>query len=242
MPFGSTSYICQINADAFHLAKQRVRSHAVQSRRLPLRNALLQRRYKSGVFVASAGHSQDLPIKSAQQLRLWTAVDATATIGSIAGALAFFVTSEALLAGIPVILPLLAWYADRRKESLQVEVYNPPDSVAHGRLQVHGTVVHSQYSADQMQPHALQHPAFAAVQCVQNVKLFKLTVDNAGCNSAGSINLAGAEHVSQCSIRQDSKCSAAATKGLTAAAGHGEAYQKHRGKAERSRRLCPDCR
>ena len=147
MLFGAGSRVCKVNASSFHLAKQRVRSHAVQSHRLPLHNALLQRRYRTRVFVAGAGHSQNLPIKSTQ-LRLWTAVDAIATIGSIAGALAFLITSEALLAGIPVVLPLLAWYADRRKESLQVEVYNPPNLVACGRLQVHGVVMHSQCSAD----------------------------------------------------------------------------------------------
>ena len=57
-----------------------------------------------------------------RQLTLWTAVDAAATIGSIAGAVAFLITSEAVLAGIPVVLPLVAWYAGRQKEGLQVEV------------------------------------------------------------------------------------------------------------------------
>ena len=57
-----------------------------------------------------------------RQLELWTAVDAAATIGSIVGALAFFITSEAVLASIPVILPLVAWYAGRQKEGLQVKV------------------------------------------------------------------------------------------------------------------------
>ena len=49
-------------------------------------------------------------------------LDATATIGSIIGALAFVITSEAMLAGIVAVLPLVAWYAGRQKEHLQIEV------------------------------------------------------------------------------------------------------------------------
>ncbi|KAL3147608.1 hypothetical protein ABBQ38_014660 [Trebouxia sp. C0009 RCD-2024] len=74
------------------------------------------------VVRASGGKQVDhAAVKPFRQLGLWTAIDAAATLGSIAGALAFIITSEAVLAGIPVILPLVAWYAGRQKEGLQVE-------------------------------------------------------------------------------------------------------------------------
>lgn len=77
--------------------------------------------------VASASDGKQVDhatVGPVRQLELWTAVDAAATIGSIIGALAFFITSEAILASIPVILPLVAWYAGRQKEGLQVKVSN----------------------------------------------------------------------------------------------------------------------
>lgn len=85
----------------------------------------MQRQLKpAGVSIRA---SNDKPVghatvKPSRQLGLWTAIDAAATIGSIAGALAFIITSEAALASIPVVLPLVAWYAGRQKEGLQVEV------------------------------------------------------------------------------------------------------------------------
>ena len=89
------------------------------------RNSTIQRQLKPArVFVRASDSKQvdPAPVKPSKQLGLWTAIDAAATIGSIAGALAFIATSEAALAGIPVILPLVAWYAGRQKEGLQVEV------------------------------------------------------------------------------------------------------------------------
>lgn len=50
------------------------------------------------------------------------AIDVAATVGSVAGAVAFLITSEAVLAGIPILLPLVGWYAGRQKEGLQIEV------------------------------------------------------------------------------------------------------------------------
>jgi len=58
----------------------------------------------------------------AWQERLWGAVDIGATLGSIGGAVAFILTQEALLVGLPVVLPLLALYASRRHEQLRLEV------------------------------------------------------------------------------------------------------------------------
>ena len=53
---------------------------------------------------------------------LWTAVDLTATLGSVGGAIAFVLTQEAILVGLPVVLPLLALYASRRREKAVLEV------------------------------------------------------------------------------------------------------------------------
>ena len=53
---------------------------------------------------------------------LWTAVDLTATLGSIGGAVAFVLTQEAMLVGLPVVLPLLALYASRKREKAILEV------------------------------------------------------------------------------------------------------------------------
>ncbi len=56
------------------------------------------------------------------KLLLWSTLDVTATLGSIGGAVAFILTQEAMLIGLPVILPLLALYASRRRESIKVQV------------------------------------------------------------------------------------------------------------------------
>ena len=53
---------------------------------------------------------------------LWTAVDLTATLGSVGGAIAFVLTQEAILVGLPVVLPLLALYASRKREKAVLEV------------------------------------------------------------------------------------------------------------------------
>jgi hypothetical protein len=53
--------------------------------------------------------------------RLWDALDVGATLGSIGGAVAFVLTQEALLVGLPVVLPLLALFASRRREALRLE-------------------------------------------------------------------------------------------------------------------------
>lgn len=53
---------------------------------------------------------------------LWTAIDLTATLGSVGGAIAFVLTQEAMLVGLPVVLPLLALYASRKREKAVLEV------------------------------------------------------------------------------------------------------------------------
>lgn len=85
----------------------------------------MRRQLRSSGTVVSASDSKQADhaaVGPSRQLGLWTAVDAAATVGSIVGALAFFITSEAVIASVPVILPLVAWYAGRQKEGLQVEV------------------------------------------------------------------------------------------------------------------------
>ena len=64
------------------------------------------------------------PVKPSRQLSLWTALDVGATIGSLGSALACILTAEAALAGVPIALLLVAWYAGRQKERLHVEVSN----------------------------------------------------------------------------------------------------------------------
>lgn len=59
---------------------------------------------------------------SGWQQRLWGAVDVGATLGAVGGAVAFVLTQEALLVGLPVVLPLLALYASRRHAQLRLEV------------------------------------------------------------------------------------------------------------------------
>ncbi|DBB01005.1 hypothetical protein WJX77_011002 [Trebouxia sp. C0004] len=120
----STPCFYQANTDAVQPAKQRQRPYSARCFATRWRRTAVQPRGNGPSSIASraSGRSQDSPVKSAEQLGLWTAIDAAATLGSIAGALAFIITSEALLAGIPVVLPLVAWYAGRQKENLQIEV------------------------------------------------------------------------------------------------------------------------
>ncbi|KAL0033584.1 hypothetical protein WJX79_005150 [Trebouxia sp. C0005] len=119
----STPRCHQAIPDAVHSAKQRKRPNSAQCFAPRWRKITIQPRGNGLFSIASraSGRSQDSPLKSAQQLGLWTAIDAAATLGSIAGALAFIITSEALLAGIPIVLPLVAWYAGRQKANLQIE-------------------------------------------------------------------------------------------------------------------------
>ena len=89
------------------------------------RSVTLRRQHASARTIASASDGKQVEhaaVGPFGQLELWTGIDAAATIGSIVGAIAFFVTSEAVLASIPVILPIVAWYAGRQKEGLQVKV------------------------------------------------------------------------------------------------------------------------
>jgi len=131
----STPRFYQVNADAVHSAKQRKRPNSARCFATRWRKIAVQPRGNGPSSIASraSGRSQDWPVRSAQQLGLWTAIDAAATLGSIAGALAFIVTSEALLAGIPIVLPLVAWYAGRQKEHLQTEVGSSMYQLAHCR-------------------------------------------------------------------------------------------------------------
>lgn len=59
--------------------------------------------------------------------RLWATVDVTATLGSVCGAVAFIILEEAWLMGLPVILPLIALFANRQREkvSLQASLGSP---------------------------------------------------------------------------------------------------------------------
>ena len=124
MFISSTPRLYQATADAVHSAKQRKRPASARCFATRWRKIVVQPRGNGPSSIASraSGRSQDSPVKSAQQLGLWTAIDAAATLGSIAGALAFIITSEALLVGIPVVLPLVAWYAGRQQQNLQIEV------------------------------------------------------------------------------------------------------------------------
>ena len=134
----STPRFYQADADAVHSVQQRKRPNSARCLATRWRKISVQPRGNKPSSIASraSGRSQDSPVKSAQQLGLWTAVDAAATLGSIAGALAFIITSEALLAGIPVLLPLVAWYAGRQKENLQIEVGSSIHQLAHCRQHV----------------------------------------------------------------------------------------------------------
>ena len=121
----SSSRAYQVNLVTFGVTKQRIRQCIVHYPRRRLDTRLHRRIARPLLAVSRAsasGPADNLPIKSSGQLGLWTAIDAAATIGSIVGALAFIVTSEAILVGIPVVLPLVAWYAGRQKEGLQIEV------------------------------------------------------------------------------------------------------------------------
>lgn len=48
----------------------------------------------------------------------WTAVDASAWLGTVGASVAFVLTQEAMLVAAPIALPLLALYASRQRERL----------------------------------------------------------------------------------------------------------------------------
>ena len=92
-----------------------------------------RRRYYGGCRIATCAAAA--PSIASQQdasgrgggwkLGLWTALDVTATLGSVGGAVAFILTQEALLVGLPIVLPLLALYASRQREAAALEVRSP---------------------------------------------------------------------------------------------------------------------
>lgn len=53
--------------------------------------------------------------------RLWATIDVTATLGSVCGAVAFIILEEAWLMGLPVILPLIALFANRQREKVSLQ-------------------------------------------------------------------------------------------------------------------------
>lgn len=55
------------------------------------------------------------------QETIWTALDVGATLGAVGGAVAFVLTEEVILVGLPVILPLVAFFASRQRERLRLE-------------------------------------------------------------------------------------------------------------------------
>ena len=56
------------------------------------------------------------------QERAWSALNSGACLASVAGAVGFFLTSEALLLGIPVALPLISLVASKQQQKLRAEV------------------------------------------------------------------------------------------------------------------------
>ena len=56
------------------------------------------------------------------QERAWSALNSGACLASVAGAVGFFLTSEALLLGLPVSLPLVALVAGKQQQKLRAEV------------------------------------------------------------------------------------------------------------------------
>lgn len=73
------------------------------------------------VCCALRSHNSAVASKKWQE-RLWSAVNFGACLASAAGAVAFFLTSEALLLGLPTALPLIALLASKQREKLQAEV------------------------------------------------------------------------------------------------------------------------
>ena len=84
----------------------------------PRYNNVRRRRERTTLRVAAQSEQNGRDWKQG----LWTAVDLTATLGSVGGAIAFVLTQEAILVGLPVVLPLLALYASRKREKAVLEV------------------------------------------------------------------------------------------------------------------------
>lgn len=115
---------CRLHITLARTARVRCLRKIGSTHPLRHRSATLRRQLNLAGPIASASDGKQVAhtaVRPFSQLGMWTALDAAATIGSIVGALAFFITSEAVLASIPVILPLVAWYAGRQKEGLQVK-------------------------------------------------------------------------------------------------------------------------
>ena len=85
------------------------------------RNRAQARRFPCIASAASSGEGS-AGNRHGWKLGLWTALDVTATLGSVGAAVAFVLTQELLLVGFPVVLPLVALYASRQRESALVEV------------------------------------------------------------------------------------------------------------------------
>ena len=60
--------------------------------------------------------------RNAQRAKLWDLLDIGASLGAVSAAIAFVFTAEVMLAGMPVVLPLVAMYASRQRQRLQAEV------------------------------------------------------------------------------------------------------------------------
>jgi hypothetical protein len=55
----------------------------------------------------------------------WNTVDVLSSLGAVGAGIAFVMTQEALLIGGPIVLPLVALYASRRREAALLEVQTP---------------------------------------------------------------------------------------------------------------------
>lgn len=205
---------------------------------LPYRNVSVQRQLTAArVVVRASGKEMDhAAVKPFRQLGLWTAIDAAATIGSIAGALAFITTSEAVLAGIPVILPLVAWYAGRQKEGLQVEVSTSLFACCCKRrycimLGISRQVLAVDTSSICMAMGILP-PLVVRTAPPYCAALVSWAMLVAGCHPPSSNTVARPKHDPKCGSRQCCNGIAAAATRFPAATDHDEACQEHRGKAE----------
>ena len=85
--------------------------------------------WRSTACVVHASHWQQLPQqgsalqqRNVQRAKLWDLLDIGASLGAVSAAIAFVFTAEVMLAGKPVVLPLVAMYASRQRQRLQAEV------------------------------------------------------------------------------------------------------------------------
>ena len=88
-----------------------------------------QQVWRSTACKVHASHWQQLPQqgsalqqRNVQRAKLWDLLDIGASLGAVSAAIAFVFTAEAMLAGMPVVLPLVAMYASRQRQRLQAEV------------------------------------------------------------------------------------------------------------------------